>query len=62
MDELPQAFDSDPLASRKQSLIAKQTLFQAWITDGKLALVSTALDQCMKFLNRKQDNMQTLRN
>jgi hypothetical protein len=62
LDELPQAFDSDPLASRKQSLTAKQTLFQAWITDGKLALVSTALDQCMKFLNRKQDNMQTLRN
>jgi hypothetical protein len=37
LDELPQAFDSDPLASRKQSLTAKQTLFQAWITDGKLA-------------------------
>jgi len=61
LDELPQAFDSDPLASRKQSLMAKQTLFQAWITDGKLALVTTALDQCMKFLNRKQDNMQTMR-
>jgi len=35
-------------------------LFQAWTTDAKLAVVSTPLDQCMKFLNRKQDNMQTL--
>lgn len=60
LNELPQAFDSDPLAARKQSLIAKQSLFQAWTTDGNLALMSTALDQCMKFLNRKQDNMQTL--
>jgi len=58
--ELPDAFNDGPLASRKDSLITKQTLFQAWITDDKLAVVTTALDQCMKFLNRKQDNMQTL--
>jgi hypothetical protein len=58
--ELPEAFNDGPLASRKDSLITKQTLFQAWITDHKLAVVTTALDQCMKFLNRKQDNMQTL--
>jgi hypothetical protein len=57
---LPDVFNDDPLASRKDSLTAKQALFQAWTTDDKLALVSTALDQCMKFLNRKQDNMQTL--
>lgn len=60
LNELPQAFDIYPLDARKQSLIAKQSLFQAWIAEGKLALMSTALDQCMKFLNRKQDNMQTL--
>jgi len=60
LDELPEAFEHQPLASRKDSLIAKQTLFQAWTTDDKLAVVSTALDQCMKFLNRKLDNMQTL--
>jgi len=60
LDDLPAVFDRAPLLSRKQSLIAKQALFQAWTTDRNLALVSTALDQCMKFLNRKQDNMQTL--
>jgi len=60
LDALPDVFNAGPLASRKDSLIAKQALFQAWTTDDKLALVSTALDQCMKFLNRKQDNMQTL--
>jgi len=59
LDELPDAFNHAPLVSRKDSLIAKQALFQAWTTDDKLAVVSTALDQCMKFLNRKQDNMQT---
>jgi len=59
LDELPQVFDQQPLASRKQSLIEKQTLFQAWTTDDNLALVTTALDQCMKFLNRKYENMQT---
>jgi hypothetical protein len=59
LEELPQAFDQAPLASRKQSLMEKQVLFQAWTTDHKLALVTTALDQCMKFLNRKVDNMQT---
>ncbi len=58
---LPDVFNQEPLASRKQSLQTKQALFQAWLTDKKLALVTTALDQCMKFLNRKQDNMQTLR-
>jgi len=57
--ELPDVFDQDPLASRKSSLTGKQALFQAWTTDHKLAVVTTALDQCMKFLNRKQDNMQT---
>ncbi len=60
LDELPDAFEHKPLAARTDSLTAKQTLFQAWTTDDKLALVSTALDQCMKFLNRKLDNMQTL--
>lgn len=58
--ELPEVFNAGPLASRKDSLTAKQALFQAWTTDDKLAVVTTALDQCMKFLNRKQDNMQTL--
>jgi len=57
--ELPEAFDQEPLTSRKSSLASKQALFQAWTTDRKLAVVTTALDQCMKFLNRKQDNMQT---
>jgi len=61
LDALPSVFDREPLLSRKQSLVAKQALFQAWTTDSNLAVVSTALDQCMKFLNRKQDNMQTLR-
>ena len=60
LDELPEAFDEGPLASRKDSLITKQALFQAWTTDDRLAVVTTALDQCMKFLNRKQDNLQTL--
>ena len=59
LDELPHVFDQEPLASRKQSLVAKQTLFQAWTTDHRLALVTTALDQCMKFLTRKCENMQT---
>ena len=59
LDELPQVFEQPPLASRKQSLIEKQALFQAWTSDNKLALVTTALDQCMKFLNRKYENMQT---
>lgn len=61
LQALPDAFNQGPLASRKQSLQTKQALFQAWLTDKKIALVTTALDQCMKFLNRKQDNMQTLR-
>ena len=60
LDELPEAFDEEPLTSRKDSLTTKQALFQAWTTDDRLAVVTTALDQCMKFLNRKQDNMQTL--
>lgn len=60
LDELPEAFDEGPLTSRKDSLTTKQALFQAWTTDHRLAVVTTALDQCMKFLNRKQDNMQTL--
>jgi hypothetical protein len=60
LDELPDAFEHETLAPRKASLIAKQALFQAWTTDDKLAVVTTALDQCMKFLNRKLDNMQTL--
>jgi hypothetical protein len=60
LNELPDVFNQEPLASRKASLIAKQVLFQAWTTDEKLTVVTTALDQCMKFLNRKQDNMQTL--
>lgn len=61
LDELPEAFDNKPLDSRKRSLKAKQVLFQAWTTDDNLARTSTALDQCMKFLNRKLDNMQTFR-
>ena len=60
LDELPDAFEHEPLASRNDSLIAKQALFQAWTSDARLAVVTTALDQCMKFLNRKLDNMQTL--
>lgn len=59
LDQLPQVFDHPALASRKQSLLEKQTLFQAWTTDDKLAVVTTALDQWMKFLNRKLENMQT---
>lgn len=61
LDELPEVFDQPPLASRKQSLTEKQALFQAWISDDKLAVVTTALDQCMKFLDRKFENMQTFR-
>lgn len=61
LDELPDAFKHPILASRKQSLIEKQALFQAWTTDDKLAVVTTALDQCMKFLKRKFQNMQTFR-
>lgn len=59
LDQLPEVFEQEPLASRKQSLIEKQALFQAWITDHKLLVVTTALDQCFKFLNRKLENMQT---
>jgi hypothetical protein len=59
LDELPPAFEHPTLASRRQSLIEKQILFQAWTTDDNLAVVSTALDQCMKFLKRKFQNMQT---
>ena len=44
LDELPAAFDNGPLASRKDSLINKQALFQAWTTDDELAVVTTALD------------------
>ena len=61
LEQLPEAFHAEPLASRKHSLEIKQLLFQAWTTDEKLARTSTALDQCMRFLNRKQDNMQTFR-
>lgn len=61
LDELPDAFEHPALASRKQSLIDKQPLFQAWIKDNRLVVVTTALDQCMKFLNRKFKNMQTFR-
>jgi hypothetical protein len=61
LDELPDAFEDPTLASRKQSLIEKQPLFQAWINDSRLVVVTTALDQCMKFLNRKFENMQTFR-
>jgi hypothetical protein len=57
--ELPAAFNHSALASRKQSLTEKQALFQAWTTDAQLAVVSTPLDQCMKFLKRKFQNMQT---
>jgi len=59
LDALPDAFQHPLLASRKQSLIEKQTLFQAWTTDAQLAVVTTALDQCMKFLKRKVESMQT---
>lgn len=59
LEQLPQVFDQEPLASRKQSLLEKQALFQAWTPDQNLAVVTTALDQCMKFLNRKLENMQT---
>lgn len=59
LDELPAAFNHPTLASRKQSLVEKQALFQAWTTDAQLAVVSTPLDQCMKFLKRKFQNMQT---
>ena len=59
LDQLPEAFDQKPLASRKQSLVEKQALFQAWTSDDRLVVVTTALDQCLKFLNRKLDNMQT---
>ena len=61
LDQLPEAFNCEPLASRKRSLKKKQPLFQAWTKDGNLARFSTALDQCMKFLDRKQENMQTFR-
>jgi Domain of unknown function (DUF6431) len=56
---LPPEFDTEPLAARKASLTAKQSLFQAWTIDRALAVVATALDQCMKFWDRKQENMQT---
>lgn len=59
LGELPDAFNHPTLASRKQSLAEKQALFQAWTMDVKLAVVSTALDQCMKFLKRKFQSMQT---
>ena len=59
LDELPAAFNHPALASRKQSLLEKRALFQAWTTDVQLAVVSTPLDQCMKFLKRKFQNMQT---
>ena len=49
------------LASRKQLLCEKQDLFQAWIKDSCLVVVTTALDQCMKFFNRKFESMQTFR-
>jgi hypothetical protein len=59
LDQLPDVFDQQPLASPKQSLIDKQALFQAWTSDHRLAVVTPPLDQCMKFLNRKLENMQT---
>jgi len=62
LQELPQVFDSPPLDRRKRSLQTKQALFQAWISDEKVAVVTTFLDQCLKFLARKLDNMQTFRN
>lgn len=57
--QLPEVFNQEPLASRKQALVHKQALFQAWTSDDRLVVVTTALDQCLKFLNRKLDNMQT---
>jgi len=62
LDELLAVSQHESLTSRKDSLSAKQALFQAWTTDDKLALVTTALDQCVKLLNRRLDNMQTLHN
>lgn len=59
LDDLPEVFEHPTLASRKASLVTKQTLLQAWIDDDNLAVVTTPLDQCMKFLNRKLKNMQT---
>lgn len=59
LDQLPEAFEQEPLISRKQSLIEKQSLFLAWTADQRLTVVTTALDQCMKFLDRKLENMQT---
>ena len=59
LEQLPEAFDQPPLASRKQSLTEKQALFHAWTSDDRLAVVTTALDQCMKFFDRKLENMQT---
>jgi hypothetical protein len=59
LDQLPEAFDQEPLASRKQSLVEKQALFQAWTTAQHLAVGTTALDQCLKFLNRKLETMPT---
>jgi hypothetical protein len=32
---------------------------KSFLIEYKLTVVTTALDQCIKFLNRKQDNMQT---
>lgn len=61
LDELPEAFEHPTLVSRKQSLREKQELFQAWIKDSRLVVVTAALDQCMKFLNRKFESMQTFR-
>ncbi|MEE8392557.1 MAG: hypothetical protein V3S14_17385 [Anaerolineae bacterium] len=61
LEQLPEVFNSKPLASRKRSLENKQPLFQAWTKDSRLARFSTALDQCIKFLDRKQENMQTFR-
>lgn len=59
LDELPAVFAHEPFASRKDSLVATPALFQAWTTEKPLAVVTTALDQCMKFLNRQHDTMQT---
>ena len=61
LNELPEAFEHPTLVSRKQSLREKQELFQAWIKDSRLVVVTTALDQRMKFLNRKFESMQTFR-
>jgi hypothetical protein len=59
---LDATFKTDPiLKPRYQALKERAAAFTAWTKDGRLAVMTTLLDQQCKFLKRKLFSMQTIR-